>query len=110
MQVTDDDLEDPELAAEMAAMMGGDDDEQGEDSPAPVPAPAPAPAPRRRAAVSGEALESAVKDLQAKIMEHAMAGGAPPPELLEQMKVAKQRLEDFQQGGGQEVKAPPDHS
>ena len=61
------------------------------------------------APVSGEALESAVKDLQAKIMEHAMAGEAPPPELLEQMKVAKQRLEDFQQGGGQEVKAPPDH-
>ena len=53
--------------------------------------------PRRRAAVSGEALESAVKDLQAKIMEHAMAGEAPPPELLEQMKVAKQRLEGFQQ-------------
>ena len=100
VQVTDEDLEDPELAAEMAAMMGGDDDEQGEDSPA--PAPAPAPAPRRRAAVSGEALESAVKDLQAKIMEHAMAGEAPPPELLEQMKVAKQRLEDFQQGGGQD--------
>ena len=35
------------------------------------------------APVSGEALESAVKDLQAKIMEHAMAGEAPPPELLE---------------------------
>ena len=45
----------------------------------------------------GEALESAVKDLQAKIMEHAMAGEAPPPELLEQMKAAKQRLEGFQQ-------------
>ena len=50
-----------------------------------------------KAAVSGEALESAVKDLQATIMEHAMAGEAPPPELLEQMKVAKQRLEGFQQ-------------
>ena len=49
--------------------------------------------------------QGSVKDLQAKIMEHAMAGEAPPPELLEQMKVAKQRLEDFQQGGGQEVKA-----
>ena len=47
--------------------------------------------------VLGEALESAVKDLQAKIMEHAMAGEAPPPELLEQMKAAKQRLEGFQQ-------------
>jgi len=30
-------------------------------------------------------------------MEHAMAGEAPPPELLEQMKAAKQRLEGFQQ-------------
>jgi hypothetical protein len=133
VDVDDEDMDDPELAAELAAMTGedggaetvpvpvgvdadDDDDELAgelddltaadETEPAapppiaavPAPAPPPAVAAQVPAGVTSEELEAEVKRIQAKMLEFAMVGEAPPAELVAQLKDAKARVEAFEAG------------
>ena len=97
----DADDDDDELAGELDDLTAADETEPA--APPPIaavraPAPPPAVAAQVPAGVTSEELEAEVKRIQAKMLEFAMVGEAPPAELVAQLKDAKARVEAFEAG------------